>query len=197
VSIEVACDECGEEFDSRHRYCPGCFNTAILSEDLLHRYLLRRSVTPYDDDGTPNSTLLYIMLNPSTADASIDDPTIRKCRGFLERWNQNLDGFNFTAFEVVNLFSFRATKPRDLWLASESVGPECNRHIIEAAARADKVVAAWGAQKNKRVYERARYVQALLPGVPLYSIGEPSQDGHPQHPLMLAYACELQPWSPR
>lgn len=196
MSIEVACDECGEEFDSRHRYCPGCFDTARVSIDGLHRYLLRRSCTPDDDDGTPNTLALFIMLNPSTADANTDDPTIRKCRGFASRWN-------CTAFEVVNLFSFRATKPRDLWLAAEPIGIDCDRHIVEAVKRADPdyVIAAWGAQKNKRAIERARYVEAIVraavPGVRLQSIGEPSQDGHPQHPLMLAYDRELMVWSPR
>ena len=194
MSIEVACDECGAEFDSRHRYCPACFNTAILSADGMHRYLLRRSV-PCDDgaEGPPSSTVLFIMLNPSTADATTDDPTIRKCRGFAQRWGH-------TAFEVVNLFSFRATKPRDLWAAQEPIGPECDHHILAAAARAHTHVAAWGAQKNKRVVARSQYVIDLLrngftPAIELLSIGAPSQDGHPQHPLMLAYDRELQPWS--
>lgn len=195
MSIEVACDDCGEEFDSRHRYCPACFDTAILSDDGVHRYLLRRHVPGIDDDGAPSTCVLFIMLNPSTADATIDDPTIRKCRGFAQRWG-------FTAFEVVNLFSYRATRPRDLWRAPVSIiGPDCDRHIIEAADRAEKIVVAWGADKNARCAERARRVCSLIPPAPsvrlVYSIGEPSKDGHPQHPLMLAYDRALQPWSPR
>lgn len=192
MSIEVACDDCCEEFDSRMRHCPGCFDTAILSIAGRHRYWLRRHVAEGEPED-PETCVCFIMLNPSTADAAKDDPTIRKCRGFAERWG-------CTSLEVVNLFSFRATKPRDLWLAADPIGPDCDQYLFDAVARSHTLVAAWGVQKNRRMQARARHVCAELavrfPGRMLCSIGEPSMDGHPQHPLMLAYALPLQEWRP-
>jgi hypothetical protein len=112
--------------------------TATLSKDGRYRYDLHR--------GDPRGrNVLFTMLNPSVADADQDDPTIRKCRGFCERWS-------FDGFWVANLFAYRATDPRDLWRAERDgidiVGPLNNEYIGLCALRCEEHVAAWGAQAD-------------------------------------------------
>jgi hypothetical protein len=148
--------------------------TAILSPDERYRYRLVR-----EDLGLLGTgTLLWIMLNPSTADAHADDPTIRRVRSFTER-----EGFG--RLEVVNLFALRATNPDALREAEERdedpVGPENRRHIAEAIAEADRVVAAWGAlAPGTRAAEVRLQAANLKRG--LWCLGETS-DGSPRHPL--------------
>jgi hypothetical protein len=78
------------------------------------------------------------MLNPSTADASVDDPTIRRCTGFSEAWG-------FDSLTVVNLFAFRSPHPEDLAKVDDPVGPVNDLAIREAVFGASRVVVAWGA----------------------------------------------------
>ncbi len=90
----------------------------------------------------PGGTVVFILLNPSTADGQRDDPTIRRCMGLARGWG-------FGAVEVVNLFAWRATRPRDLRralaAAAGSDGGAANRRaVLRAVRRADLVVAAWG-----------------------------------------------------
>ena len=96
-----------------------------------YRYMLGRQW------GAP-PFLLWMMLNPSTADATEDDPTIRRCSGFAKHWG-------FGGLVVVNLFAFRATNPADLRAAEQPIGPENDRHLVNAARSCPRVVAAWGA----------------------------------------------------
>lgn len=153
--------------------------TAIISDCGKFRYHLARRW----GGGRP---MMFIMLNPSTADADIDDPTIRKCIGFAER-----NGCE--AIEVVNLFAYRATDPRDLARAGHQVGPLNDDHIASAAAQTSAyggiIVCAWGA--HARGLFRAGDVQALLTciGYPLHAL-KLLADGTPAHPLMLPYSCK-------
>src|SRR4051812_49823510 len=86
-------------------------DNAVISACGAYRYVLTRQV----GGGVRRAT--FIMLNPSTADASNDDPTIRRCIGFAQRWGCG-------QLAVLNLFAYRATDPADLKRASEPVGPE-------------------------------------------------------------------------
>jgi hypothetical protein len=99
--------------------------TAIVSDCGRFRYHLRR-------EWSAGSTLLFVMLNPSTADADVDDNTIRRCVGFGQA-----EGFG--AVEVVNLFAFRATDPADLRRAGYLVGPDNDFHLQMATALAAHV----------------------------------------------------------
>jgi len=149
---------------------------ATISPSQRFRYVLGRR-------WAEGPTLLFVMLNPSTADAEKDDATIRRCMGFAQA-----EGYG--ALEVVNLFAYRATKPRDLKLAGWPVGPDNDQHIRTAAAGAAAACLAWGAH----IGEHAR-PQAVLPllrevGVPLKCLKLTAQ-GHPSHPLMLASSCRL------
>lgn len=142
--------------------------------------------------------VLWVMLNPSTADAEKDDPTIRKCIGFTRR-------FGYQRLVVVNLFAFRATDPRELadqeLLAGDIVGPRNDEFITELGLRAAVIVCAWGAFEGVDVAARARAVDPLLPR---YSDRVPcclgySKAGAPRHPLMMPYyaATQLKPWPAR
>jgi hypothetical protein len=145
---------------------------AVISECGLYRYLLTRRWS----DGP---ALAFLMLNPSTADASVDDATIRKCIGFATRY-----GFN--AIEVVNLFAFRATKPKDMFAAVDPVGPANDEHIRQTVQAAGNIVCAWGPNASKT--QRPRQVIAMLGqmGASLKCL-HVTQDGSPGHPLMLSY----------
>jgi hypothetical protein len=152
--------------------------SAVISDDGLYRYYLSRR-------WGGGKSMVFIMLNPSTADASVDDATIRKCIGFAER-------ANCTAIEVVNLFGFRATKPKDLWLADDPVGPD-NLHNVAFALASSKdciVVCAWGANASNEDSADVRLLLARK-GIRAKCLGVTS-GGQPRHPLMLAYATKLE-----
>lgn len=130
-----------------------------------------------------------VMLNPSTADALLDDHTIRKVRGFAMR-------LGFGAFEVTNLFAFRSTAPAIVkkggdWL----VGPDNNACLRQQAQLARGVgsglVIAWGA--HARGMRRVDEVMAIFSEerVALYALAF-THDRIPRHPLMLSYDCPLQ-----
>ena len=116
------------------------------------------------------------MLNPSTADEQRDDPTIRRCIGFARDWG-------YGGLEVVNLFAFRATDPRELRHAADPVGPQNDHHLALAARRATLVVAAWGANADAR---RARRAMQVLSGQrrSLAHLGF-TRSRQPRHPLYL------------
>lgn len=140
-------------------------------------------------DATLPSTL-WIMLNPSTADGTEDDPTIRKCVGFAKRWGCG-------SIEVINLFAFRATNPRELNGAEYAAGPG-NGNALEKCLKYGPFkhgVAAWGAASKARKlteYAAGRF-EARWGSRRLECLG-PTKSGQPRHPLMLAYATPLEPW---
>ena len=129
---------------------------------------------------------VYVMLNPSTADAEVDDQTIRKCIGFAER-------LGFGAFTVVNLFAFRATKPADLKRNHYPIGPDNDRAIMRAVAAADAtVICAWGF--NAKGLARPAEVLDLLRQAGKTPMAlHVNASGEPAHPLMLAYTHGLRP----
>jgi hypothetical protein len=126
--------------------------------------------------------MVFVMLNPSTADAENDDQTIRKCLGFAQRAGCG-------SLAVVNLFAFRATDPADLRAARYPVGPENDFWLLSACSAAEMVVYAWGANASGHaVARRAREVQAMLaPHVRRPLCIAKTKDGHPQHPCMAPY----------
>ena len=149
--------------------------TAILSDCGLYRYRLTRRWA----DGP---TCGFIMLNPSTADASQDDPTIRRCIGFARRENCG-------ALIVVNLFAYRATKPIALLDASDPVGPHADHHLLDAIAEVDgPLIAAWGSWNRGT---RAADVKAMI-GRHCVCLGK-TNDGHPRHPLYVKGDAPLIP----
>jgi hypothetical protein len=155
---------------------------AVLSDDQAYRYRLSRIW----DEAVP--TMLVIGLNPSTADATNDDATIRRCRGFAAR--EGCGGL-----QVVNLFAYRSTDPAALTRVADPVGPDNDVHIA-AAEFAAVAVAAWGA--SGRLNGRDRDVTDLIHslGVPLRCWGY-TKAGHPRHPLYLPGSTPLQRFETR
>lgn len=157
---------------------------AHISKDESYRYTLGRAWEP------ARPLLVFVMLNPSIADASDDDPTIRKCRGFAER-------LGFGGIHVVNLFAFRATKPAAMWAARKAgvdiVGPDNDEVLREAFSRGD-AIAAWGANGGADPL-RVQFVTILAraAGSRLQALSV-TKDGSPGHPLMLSYSSALRPW---
>lgn len=145
-----------------------------------YRYRLRR----WNDN--PQRNLGIIMLNPSTADATQDDPTIRKCVGFARR-------HGFDGIHVVNLFAFRATDPAELKRQARAgfdvIGPENDQAILNVAMRSALMLLAWG--NHGTLQGRDQAVLKLLQGYPTCSIGELSKTGQPKHPLYQPYDSQL------
>lgn len=119
--------------------------------------------------------LTFIMLNPSTATALVNDPTVGRCEARAVR-----DGYG--GFEVVNLFALRSTDPGMIKKHPDPVGPDNDAAILDACSDADMVICAWG--KHGRYRERDKHVMRLLNGIPLYCLGI-NGDGTPKHPLYL------------
>jgi hypothetical protein len=134
-----------------------------------------------------------VLLNPSTASAESDDPTVRKCVGFSRRLGAG-------SIEIGNLFAFRATDPKDLKAAllrgRDCVGlPHANNALRDIAARADTFVVGWGANaSHKLLRPRVNEVLALLRGLDVLCLGV-GADGQPNHPLMLSYDTPLVPFT--
>jgi hypothetical protein len=120
---------------------------AVFDASGRYRYRLTRVWAP------ERPRVLFVLLNPSTADHRRDDPTIRRCMGFARAWG-------YGGVEVVNLFAWRATRPRDLRQAREPVGRGNTRHLRAAVRRAERVVVAWGMHGAWR--GRGRVALALL-----------------------------------
>lgn len=148
---------------------------AIISADGVYRYVLTRRVPQALRWVRP---VLFVMLNPSTADGDSDDPTIRKCMGFARLWGG-------TRLTVVNLFALRATDPKALAAHPDPIGPENDRHVedeIEAHRSTGIVMAAWGAH----AFARPRGFQILRRFGPFSCLGL-TADGSPRHPLYVRY----------
>lgn len=130
-------------------------------------------------------TFVVIGLNPSTADETQDDPTIRRCIGFAKR-----EGCG--RLEMLNLFGFRSPHPEDLYGVDDPVGPDNNDTIAQVCQTATTIVAAWGAEKIAR--PRASFVQSLLShiGAPPVQCFGYTAGGSPRHPLYLRADTSLE-----
>lgn len=155
-------------------------STATYSDDELYRYQLTRV---WQDTGRKVS---FVMLNPSTATERQNDPTVERCE-------RRARALGFGAFRVTNIFAWRATDPRDMRAAADPVGAENDAAIIAAAEWADQVICAWGT--HGAFLNRGAAVEALLRenGKPLFHLGL-SKQGHPKHPLYIAYAQQPVLW---
>lgn len=157
---------------------------ATLSEDRRYRYVLTRRW------GNRPSGVAWIMLNPSTADAEVDDPTIRRCMSFTQR-------FGFDAMVVVNCFAYRATDP-DVLLevgAETAVGPDNGEWVRKACHQGGLIVAAWGAPKQP-LANAARDIGKIIKndGYSVKCLGK-TKDGSPRHPLYVRADAPLIDWA--
>jgi hypothetical protein len=158
--------------------------SAVISECGAYRYLLKRTA----DSMLPmKPPVLFVMLNPSTADAELDDPTIRRCRGFARFWDCN-------GIAVANLYAYRSTDPKALWQALDPIGPENDIYLRAYARECEDVVCAWGSNAQSH---RVAYVAKLMQeaGARLWCLGT-TKDGSPRHPLYVRGDQPLIEWSP-
>ncbi len=141
---------------------------AVITGD--YRYLLWR------EWGSNLKTVSFIMLNPSRADAQINDPTITRCINFAKSWG-------YGRLEVVNLFAYRTPKPSLLKRAAEPIGKDNDRYILESVNRSNRIILAWG--NNGTWQQQDFYVLQLLKNHNhLYCFGI-TKKGCPRHPLYL------------
>lgn len=147
---------------------------AVFSDCMTYRYALLRRLNKTIGLLEPRPCL-FVMLNPSTANHEDDDPTIRRCKGFAERWN-------FGCLTVVNLFALRSTDPKKLYKYPDPVGPDNDKLIIESAKAAGHIVCAWGT--HGALHGRGRKVLRMLEEFKPVHLGL-TKAGHPKHPLYL------------
>lgn len=151
---------------------------AQISDCGKYRYSLTRS---WDLD---LPTVLFICLNPSTADAEKDDPTVRRCVGFAKEWGCG-------RIVMGNLFAFRATHPRDMMAAEDPVGPENNQTLLALSTHSYMTIAAWGSLGWYR--ERDCQVYPLLQSPQHLGL---TKEGLPRHPLYLRSNSIPRPFPP-
>jgi len=152
-------------------------SSAILSECGRYRYHLGRT-------WAGGYRLCYIMLNPSIADATVDDATIRICMGRAKR-------MGYGGIDVVNLFALRATDPCNLytggWIISEGMDPKRNDRVIQnTILGARRIICAWG--KHGALLDRGTIVLQYLRDMGLCPMAlRLNKDGSPAHPLRISY----------
>ena len=151
---------------------------AVLSPCRRYRYVLTR------EWAAATGYAMFIGLNPSTADETQDDPTIRRCVAFAKAWG-------YSGLCMANLFAFRATDPKDMKATADPVGPDNDLWLKQSAAGAGIVVAAWGA--NGAYKGRDAEVLAMID--PLHCL-KLTKDGCPGHPLYLPAASTPTPYPP-
>lgn len=154
---------------------------AQISSCGLYRYNLSRIWEPR------LPLLLWVMLNPSTADQYKDDPTLRRCKDFARRWG-------FGGILVGNLFAFRATDHFVIRRAMDPIGPENDAALLEMVGRAEKIVVAWSSWGDYLGRDQA--VLKLLEGRELWCLGL-TYEGFPRHPLYVLKNTYLRPYTGR
>ena len=148
--------------------------SAVISTDDKYRYFLSRSWIGGE------GTVAFIGLNPSTADANIDDPTIRRCIAFAKTWG-------YSSLWMLNLFAYRSTKPEVLRNTVDPIGPENDRWLQDAISKADVVVAAWGNhdQLNGRADQFIKKHDKPIKALKI------TNSGAPGHPLYISSSTKL------
>ena len=162
-------------------------SSAVFSDCKRYRYCLDRRVASFFGQRDSWKTLAFLMLNPSTADATIDDPTIRRCictavdRGFHR-------------LLVVNLFAWRATNSNELKIVDDPIGPANNSWIKFAVDLSDTVICAWGNKGagGARAREVFEMIQRHNSHRKLVRLGPLTKEGQPSHPLYLKKTVKLE-----
>lgn len=145
-----------------------------------YRYNLWRA---WDVDGA-GGRVLFVGLNPSTADARQDDPTIRRCIRFARDWG-------YGGLWMANLYAYRATDPKALRTAENPIGDRNDHWLLSLARRARLTVAAWGAWPGPDPHRPAN-VMDLLGGLHVLGL---TAKGEPRHPLYMRADCEPIRWT--
>ena len=144
--------------------------SACFSSCLEYRYTLWRK---WDSENVSKDYVMFIGLNPSTADEHIDDPTVRRCMRYAESWG-------YSKMCMTNLFAYRATDPSKMLNHVEPIGRRNDRALLAVSSRASLVIAAWGTMGNH--LNRATHVRELILNLMCLRL---TKNGHPGHPLYL------------
>lgn len=155
-------------------------SVAVYSDCERFRYSLTRVWDP------AGARVTFVMLNPSTATEVQNDPTVERCE-------RRARAMGHGAFQVVNIFAYRATDPKDMRRAPDPVGPSNDTAILAGAEWAGRVICAWGTHGAH--LQRGLAVQAMLraAGVTLHHLGL-TKDGAPKHPLYIGYETQPMEW---
>ena len=158
--------------------------SAIISDCGLYRYRLER----HGLSGA--GAIAWLMINPSTADASLDDATMRKVVGFSDRLG--------AGWAIVgNLFGYRSKDVRDLARVRDPKGPDNDAHLVRIMEEAPVIIAAWGPLAKLPPNLRRRWLTVVRMASdlkkPMMCLGV-AKDGQPRHPLMLGYDTPLVEW---
>ena len=153
---------------------------ATFDETRTYRYTLGRRWHP----GKP--IVAFLMLNPSTADENVLDPTLKRCMNFAGQWG-------YGGMEIANLFAYRSTNPQLLRHLDDPVGPENDRHILEVEQRCAMIVAGWGVHGTYR--NRVNAVLTLRQYPEKWFCLGTTKNGEPRHPLYLASTTMPQPYN--
>lgn len=160
------------------RHCDEVGASAVFSDCRLYRYALFRVWNP------DRPLVMFVGLNPSTADERANDPTVRRCIGFARSWG-------YGGLIMANLYAFRATRPADLHAAAAPLGAQTDAWLVRLRARSGLVVAAWGADPGPRLHRPAD-VMDLLGG--LHVLGLTKYQA-PRHPLYMPAVTRPQRWT--
>lgn len=151
--------------------------SAELSACRNYRYALWRSW----DSSKP--IVMFIGLNPSTADEAQDDPTLRRCINYAQAWG-------FGSVCMANLFAFRSAEPNDMKRAKNPIGTENDKWLKELVAQSDLIVAAWG--NDGSFLGRSTQVRKFLPELHCLKL---NKSGEPAHPLYQKANLNPRPFS--
>lgn len=155
-------------------------SSADFSPCRTYRYALWRR---WDSDHADYA--MFVGLNPSTADETLNDPTIRRCIAFAKDWG-------YSGLCMTNIFAYRVTDPAVMKAVADPVGPDNDRWLAQCAERAGVVIAAWGTHGVHM--GRAETVKRLLPSLSYLRL---TKDGHPGHPLYLPGNLTPSAWIPK
>ncbi len=155
-------------------------NGATFSKCRIYRYRLWRSSM------LGSGRMVAVMLNPSTADETINDPTVDRV------WRRAQE-YGYARLDVLNIFAFRSTDPKALYSFPEPVGPDNDATIIDVCSGADLVLCGWG---THGIYMgRGNEVASMLHrcGIELHCLGE-TTTRQPKHPLYIGYSTTPIPY---
>lgn len=150
----------------------------VFSLDRKYRYTLWREW----GYGPKGLYAMFIGLNPSTADETHDDPTVRRCIRFAKDWG-------YGAMVMTNIFAYRATHPEDVRVQKDPVGMDNDKWLVKCASEASIKVACWGT--HGRHLDRGTEVRRLI--APLSCLGL-TKGGSPRHPLYILASTKPVPF---
>jgi hypothetical protein len=160
---------------------PAARSGAVISACARYRYRLEREI------GSSGPVFAFFGVNPSTADATVDDHTVRKWKGFTKAWGGS-------RFIVGKVFAFRATAVGELARVQDPVGPDNDRHLDAIAREADILVPCWGKRDKAPKAMHPRFdliLQRLVASGKLVLCLGVTRGGDPLHPLALPYSTPL------